>query len=357
MQIGRARTCNREFARSRVARHMVTAAVGGLLICSSMIAGRPVLAAELNQARLADQAELRPSPPADLKVTFYGVSTLMFDDGEARLLIDGFFSRPSVLRLLFTPIGARADRVSEGLGASETPLLGVLVAHAHHDHALDIGEIARQAPEAIVLGTPSVARLAEARGVAAQRVRVAADGEVSQIGPYRVTAFYAPHGPSPRLLRWLLDHPLKADLVGPAWFGRYKDNQNLSYLIEHGQNRILIHPSAGVRDLTDLRPDAVFLGVAQLGGMPDDVAQRYLAGLIGPTVKHVTPVHWDRFTTPLGKRLRPMPSLLDDVDAAFKRVCAAAGGKPDVRVVQLQGGEQMTFRPVGHALGGAQLCQ
>ena len=32
-----------------------------------------------------------------VKVTFFGVSTLLFDDGETQILLDGFFSRPSIL--------------------------------------------------------------------------------------------------------------------------------------------------------------------------------------------------------------------------------------------------------------------
>ena len=43
--------------------------------------------------------ELEPdSGGAPVTVTWYGVTTLLFDDGDTKLLIDGFFSRADLLR-------------------------------------------------------------------------------------------------------------------------------------------------------------------------------------------------------------------------------------------------------------------
>ena len=40
--------------------------------------------------------ELEPDAGgAPVTVTWYGVTTLLFDDGDTKLLIDGFFSRPT----------------------------------------------------------------------------------------------------------------------------------------------------------------------------------------------------------------------------------------------------------------------
>ncbi|MFC6341611.1 hypothetical protein ACFP8W_06455, partial [Nocardioides hankookensis] len=40
-------------------------------------------------------------PPADgpLGVTFLGVASLLLDDGETRLMTDGFFSRPGLAKV------------------------------------------------------------------------------------------------------------------------------------------------------------------------------------------------------------------------------------------------------------------
>ena len=38
--------------------------------------------------------------PASVTATWLGVTTLLFDDGETQILIDGFFSRPSLADML-----------------------------------------------------------------------------------------------------------------------------------------------------------------------------------------------------------------------------------------------------------------
>jgi len=50
-----------------------------------------------------------------LQTQFLGVSTIQVSDGETSLLSDGFFSRPSVLRLVM-PIQPNEARIGHGLG-------------------------------------------------------------------------------------------------------------------------------------------------------------------------------------------------------------------------------------------------
>ena len=55
--------------------------------------GRPDL------GRYADRFDVPEAGAAGLAVTFLGVSTLLVDDGTSALLTDGFFTRPSVVRV------------------------------------------------------------------------------------------------------------------------------------------------------------------------------------------------------------------------------------------------------------------
>ena len=62
--------------------------------------GLCVLAVALCGTALAAGPLGLPDAPAAtdetrLTITWYGVATLLFDDGETQVLIDGFFSRPS----------------------------------------------------------------------------------------------------------------------------------------------------------------------------------------------------------------------------------------------------------------------
>src|SRR5689334_10779869 len=45
-------------------------------------------------------------PDSSVRVTFFGVSTLLIDDGETQILIDGFFSRYSMTKVLTSDISS-----------------------------------------------------------------------------------------------------------------------------------------------------------------------------------------------------------------------------------------------------------
>lgn len=284
--------------------------------------------------------------PGPLTITYFGVSTLVFDDGRDRLVVDGFFTRPKVGATIALPIGPKMARINEGLGEGGTPIRAILVAHAHHDHGLDAPAIAvhhRAATGAVVVGTPSMAKLARDRDVPAGRICVPADGKAFVFGPYRVTPYSVRHGPSHPALARILDHPLEATLKGPAWFGSYKDDKNLSFLVEHGGRRILVHPSAGTRDMTALKADTVFLGLGRVGKMSEAAARAYWTALVAPETRLVVPVHWDQFTTRVGAPLQPSPDALDDVGQGFAFVCAFAAPRQDLRVLKLGSRAALTY--------------
>jgi len=291
---------------------------------------------ELGQAHLSAGCGDRFDGPAEgaagaLKVTYHGVSTLMFSDDRNRLLIDGFFTRPNLLQLLLA-LTSNEDSVQAGLRSDQRPVRAVLVAHAHHDHAMDVAAVADLQRTSLVVGTTAVRRMALDQGVEEDRTCV--PGPAPMIfGPFKVWAYQVPHGPTPWPLPQVLDHPLDRNLSRPSWFWHYKDDENLSYLIEHGGRRILVHPSAGQADLGGLAADTAFVGLAGVSRMADE-ARPYLAGVIGPETRTVVPIHWDRFTTSLGSELRPLPRLVDDVGEGLRRLCDFAN-TPDRRTVVL----------------------
>ena len=49
----------------------------------------------------------------EVKVTFLGTSSLLFDDGNTQLMIDGFISRPSLTKILFSNIKTDEDTVDK----------------------------------------------------------------------------------------------------------------------------------------------------------------------------------------------------------------------------------------------------
>lgn len=318
------------------------------LIGAILAASSPVLAGECQPGKCACVAAVATTPvspaTADLTITFHGVSTLMFSDGESRLLVDGFFTRPHVPSLLFGAIDSVPGKVEEGLGKDPTPVLAILTAHAHHDHALDVAAIADRQKQAIVVGTPSVSRLVQARQVSPDRICVPEHQQRLRFGPYTVTPLYAPHGSTAFFLSWILDHRLNRDLPGPAWFGSYKDDKNLSYLIEYGGRRILVHPSAG-KPSTMVEAETVFLGLGRVGRLSKSEARAYWDAAVHNDARVVVPIHWDQFTTDLGKPLVDTTRLLDNVGKGRRRVCHYAKDRPRLSMVRLDAGEQLVLSP------------
>ena len=127
-------------------------------------------------------------PPADsgLAVTFLGVATLLFDDGESAVMFDGFFSRPSLLKVVVRPITPDVDRIDAGLhavgfGDGRRRLGAVVPVHSHYDHAMDSAVVAGRTGATLV-GGESTANVGRGGGLPEDRIRVVGDGEQASYG-------------------------------------------------------------------------------------------------------------------------------------------------------------------------------
>ena len=79
-----------------------------------------------------------------VKVTFLGTAALLFDDGETQILIDGFFSRPSLLKVA-GKIETNKKIVDAVLKREKIDRLKALfVTHSHYDHVFDAAYIAKK---------------------------------------------------------------------------------------------------------------------------------------------------------------------------------------------------------------------
>ena len=93
-------------------------------------------------SRYADRFDV-PAWNGGLAVTFLGVASLLVSDGTSAVLTDGFFSRPSLPRVLLRRIAPDSGRIDEVLGrAGVTAIDAVVPVHTHYDHALDSATVA-----------------------------------------------------------------------------------------------------------------------------------------------------------------------------------------------------------------------
>ena len=124
-------------------------------------------------------------PPAegDFAVTFLGVSSLLFDDGQSAVMFDGYFSRPSLVKVALGRIAPDPGRIDAalarlGLGLEEgrRGLGAVMPVHTHFDHVLDSAVVA-QRTGAVLLGGESAANVGRGAGLSADRIRMVTPGE------------------------------------------------------------------------------------------------------------------------------------------------------------------------------------
>ena len=238
-------------------------------------------------------------------VTWLGVTTLLFDDGETQILIDGFFSRPSVAEILLgLPVNNDAAMINYAMNEFRMRRLAAIIPlHSHFDHAMDIGAIANRSSASIV-GSESTAQIARGAGVPEDQITVVNSATSFEFGNFKVTLRPNSHAP----LGWRgsvpLDGVIEAPLTMPQPVTAWRMGGAFTVIIEHPQGTALVQGSAAYKkyDFRDIAADVVFLGVGQLNSLGRDYAELYWQHTVTASGSHsVYPIHFDDFTKPFGE--------------------------------------------------------
>ena len=266
-----------------------------------------------------------------VKVTFYGTSTLLFDDGSTQILIDACITRPAMETLLASLNSGKAliqtdpAMVDGWLARPEVgQIAAMFVAHSHHDHAIDVAYIANRTG-AQVHGSESTLNIARGGGVP--------EGQLSryrlwvpvQVGDFTVTVLPGRHPPNPPPLTDDRDLTIDAPLPQPAAFADYVEGGSFAFLIEHGGHTTLVQvPSYVIGVLEEVRAEILFLSVVPIGiggRRRTDAFYDQIIGVVKPQL--VIPVHWDNFTEPVSGDLVPLsaeiPAKFDDLLARLQK--------------------------------------
>ena len=268
-----------------------------------------------------------------IETVFAGVSNVFVTDGETSLLVDGFFSRPSTLRLLATRLRPDRRRIEDAL--SELPMSSldaVLVSHSHVDHALDSPVVA-DLTGALLAGSSSTRRIAEGYGMGDVPFRELVPGEPFGVGRFTVAPIHALHSDPDRA-----PGDITAPVVPPARSKAYCTGGCFSFHIAHPEGTVFVHPSANfvAGALAGLTADTVYLGVGGAGAKDAAWVDAYWAetvGVLGP--RTVRPVHWDAFWRPLDKPLKPLPNRFDRLDTTMDALHRLAPAGMDLQLPEL----------------------
>ena len=293
-----------------------------IVVLALLLAGSFALVSHLWKDR-PDLAELNwplaapTSGQADgVTVTWFGVTTLLLDDGETQIMIDGNFTRLSLAQILtLRPVLSDVAAINHAVADYRIDRLAAIVpVHSHFDHAMDVGHLANRS-SALVIGSESTANIARGAGVPVAQYQNLASGESRQFGDFVITLIESRHAPigfgEDAWFPGQIDEPLEQ----PARVSAWQEGVSYSIVIEHPSGTVLVQGSAGFirNNLKDVRADVVILGVAGLASLGEEYTAEFWRETVMMTgASRVYPVHFDDFTQALGT-IVPFPRIADDV--------------------------------------------
>ena len=237
--------------------------------------------------------------------TWLGVTTLLFDDGDTQLLIDGFFSRPALEDIILDrPVGNDAAMINYALDEYRMRRLAAIIpAHSHFDHAMDVGAIANRT-SASILGSESTLQIARGAGVPEDQTTLIETGKAYEFGQFAVTMLASSHAS----LGWrgsvVFPGSIDAPFALPQPVSAFREGGSYTIIIAHPQGTAIVQGSAGMpgNALTNVGADVVMLGVHGLESLGFDYAERYWQSMVTATgAQSVYPIHFDDFTKPFGE--------------------------------------------------------
>ena len=262
-------------------------------------------------------AESVSEPNGSVTVTWLGTSTLLFDDQETQILIDGNFTRVSPVDIaLFLPVSSDVATINYALAEFRMDRLAAIVpVHSHFDHAMDIGHVANRT-RAVILGSESTANIARGAIVPVDQYQILAEGEVRQFGDFTIRLLASRHAPikpggDGPWFPGTIDEPLQQPASVSAW----KHGVVWSVFIGHPRGTTLIQGSGGYIDgkLNGESADVVMLGIAGLGKLGRDYVTRFWNETVSVTgATRILLVHHDDYTAPFGE-VRLFPDFVDNI--------------------------------------------
>lgn len=259
----------------------------------------------------APKTQQKTVKQGEIKVTFLGTSSLLFDDGHTQLMIDGFISRPPLLKVLpFSTVKTDADAVYKTFKkiGIDNKLQGLFITHTHYDHALDLAYIAKQTGTH-VYGSESAINIGLGNGISTKQMSVYEVDKAMQFGDFTVTVIQSKHS-----LTFDEGEKIKEPLKQPAKAIDYHEDSSYDFLITHNNKTFFVKPSSNYIEgaLDDIHADVLFLGIG-VGAQDQDFQNMYYEQTVR-TVKPelIIPIHWDNFTKPLTDNLEALPKFADN---------------------------------------------
>lgn len=247
-----------------------------------------------------------PPEPDQLQLTWLGTAGFSLEYRGRVLLIDPFVSRPRMRHTLWRPLRPNLDAIRRHVPRADF----IVCTHSHHDHILDVPEIARLTG-AQVVGSDSTCNLCRGAGLTSNQLKLVDAPRILELPPFRITLRRSLHG------RALFN---RVPLVGsippgtklPLRMREFRSDTNFGVLIEclpeagDGPGPSVFHLGSAdfhPETVDGLRADVLLACLA--GRHRRDGYVRELLHALQPRV--VIPIHYDDFFLPLEKPIRELP--------------------------------------------------
>ena len=296
------RTYRRALDRSALDRGALRRGGGRLLLAALLVLGSAVGAQAMARRPATIPAGAAPTPAwlttgdgtampgeDELAVRWLGTAGYEIRSKQGALLIDPYYSRPSLGTLLGGPAKADEARVK----AHVRPVDAVFVGHGHFDHFLDAPLAAKLTGATLYTSATSIA-LAAQEGLPEAQRRVVRAGDVIRVGDITVEVVEGRHSSMPT--QFLAGGAMDPHAKLPLRFLEYKNGDVFGFLVTW-RGRTLYHNGSAEfveAGLAGRRAETVLFCVSGWKSTPGVFKRVYEA--LKPAA--IMPMHHDDFFKP-----------------------------------------------------------
>ncbi len=256
-----------------------------------------------------------------MKITFFGTTTLLFDDGKDQILFDAHLTRPPIEKMVIGKISSNEKMIEMILEKYKmNRLRAIFVSHSHHDHVMDAPFIAKRC-NCDVYGSYSTLNVAKGSKIDENKLHEFICHKPIQMGDFCITVIPSLHSKA----KWYnndLGKVIDQPFTQPARRKKYKEGGSFDFLIEHKNKNYLIRPSCNyIKNQNDgIKADVLFLGIGGLSKLSKNEMTMFFEETIGKVQPDIViPIHWDNFFVSLDKPTREMPSLFENTNESLFR--------------------------------------